>query len=121
MDKKIEFDLNVIGPKETLKKIIERAGYKYSDRFSEFDTCIKTIERAHTKKDVIKFINAINRVTELNLVIVGENEVSLRYHTKDGRFGGETYFISITPKDDFYVRILTNFELVYSEEGLIFT
>ena len=122
--KQLEFDLTMLGPEDTLIKIIETAGYHFSesDTIGDIDICVKTKESASTKEDVIKFIDAINKITELNLVIVDENtlneeEVSLQYHTEDGRFGGETYFL---PKDS-PVYILSNFELAYSEEGLIFT
>ena len=127
MDKKIEFDLSIKGINETLIDIIESAGYtidkdsSYFEGYSEgdlhIDCIIKTNETANTKDDVIKFVDDINKVSNLNLKIVGmkvlDNDRCLGYHTKDCIIGGETFYTDSFWSDK-------HFQLAYSKEGNIF-
>jgi len=127
LNKKFEFDLNIADPKETLQKVIEEAGYHVHNSFVNaggFYT-IMTEETANNEKDVLKFIEDVNNVTGLKLVVLEEElideENEIHFHTEDGMFGGIVVLPGMTSDNRLPDIDDTRFHLAYSEEGDIFT
>jgi len=109
MNKKLEFDLKMLGPKQTLINTIQEAGYTYRcDVYVGDITCgLHTQELATCKEQIDVFIQRIAYALGKECNIDFQDGL-FYYWSEDHKFGGN-------------LCIGCNFELVYDEHGELFT